>query len=153
MSKLFVGKTTLETILFVVLSVLGLIAPGAGWITVDGVTEALLNVGAFVVLIIGLTTLTKGWIGYDGESPNRKKWIPKSIAFGWSTLLSFAGYFASFGLFAVFSAAYEVLIASILLTGVARDFYSLDLAVQIIKFLTSEDLSENSPTEDTPTEN
>lgn len=142
MKNLFVGKTTLETILFIVLAVAGALAPGLGWITVDHVTLAFLNIGAFIVLTMGLTSVAKQWVGYDGEDPGRKKWIPKAIAFGWSGILSSVSYFASFGIFAVFNAYYEVLISAILLAGVTRDMYSLDIATQIIKMITGKDLNE-----------
>jgi len=136
--KTNIMKNSIETILFIIAAVVGIVLPEYG--NVSALTAAFVSVPALVGFIIALTTLTKNWIGYDG-SP---KWQPKAITVGWSLVLGFISFFSSFGLYAIFEAWYEVAIAAVVFSGLARDFYNLDFALTLVKLFTGQELEEEN---------
>jgi len=132
-------RLNVETILFIVAAFLGIVLPEYGNVT--ELTAAFFTLVGFVAFVVALTGLSKGWINYDPEVDS--KWKPKLMSAAWANVVGFIGYFTGFGIFEIFDTWYQVLISATILSGVARDMYNLDLALQIIKLFTGKQLEDN----------
>ncbi len=131
------SKTISSAIVFIVATLVGIFLPEYG--NVDALTTGLLNLVAAVAMIMAFTEGTKELIKYDSET--QSKWIPKSITFGWSLLFAMIGFFANFGFYGeVFNVWYEAAITSVIVAGVARDFYNVEFAWQLIKMLFNKEI-------------
>ncbi len=126
------SKTISSAIVFIVATLVGIFLPEYG--NVDALTTGLLNLVAAVAMIMAFTEGTKDLIKYDPKT--QSKWIPKSITFGWSLLFAMVGFFTNFGFYGeVFEMWYEAAITSVIVAGVARDFYNVEFVWQLVKML------------------
>ena len=123
--------------LFIAATLIGLFIPEYG--NVGALEAGFFNLVALVAMITAFTEGTKELIGYDPEEFS--KWIPKGITVGWSLLFASISFFTNFGFYAeLFDVWWHVAIASVLISGIARDFYSTDFGWKLIKLLFNKEL-------------
>lgn len=123
--------------IFIVATLVGLFVPDYGSDTalVIGVS----NLVALVAMILAFTEGTKEVIKY--ESGTQSKWIPKLITVGWSLIFGTASFFTGFGFYAeFFEAWWEVAVVSVIVSGAARDIYTIDFAWQLVKMLFNKEI-------------
>jgi len=126
------SKTISSAIIFVIATLVGLVVPEYG--DTGTLTTGFLNLVAAVAMIMAFTEGTKELIKYDSETSS--KWVPKGIAVGWSLVFAMVGFFANFGFYGeVFTEWYQAAITSVIVAGVARDFYNIEFAWQLVKML------------------
>ena len=126
------SKAISSAIVFIIATLVGLFVPEYG--DVGAITTGFLNLVAAVSMIMSFTEGTKILLKYDSDV--HSKWIPKSITMGWSLILATVGFFTNFGFYGeMFDAWYQVAITSVIVAGVARDFYNVEFAWQMIKMM------------------
>ena len=126
------SKMLSSALVFIIATLVGLFVPEYG--DVEAITAGFLNLVAAVSMIMAFTEGTKIILKYDSDI--HSKWIPKSITMGWSLILATVGFFTNFGFYGeMFDAWYQVAITSVIVAGVARDFYNVELAWRIIKMM------------------
>lgn len=131
------SKTIGSAIIFVIATLVGLFVPE--YSDAGALTTGFFNLIALVAMITAFTEGTKTVIKYD--SGTQSKWIPKGITVAWSLIFSLIGFYLNVGFYGeFFTEWYQAAITSVIISGVARDFYNIEVAWKLVKFLFNKEL-------------